>query len=173
MSRVRRISTAGAVAAATAVATTALAGGAAASDRTLAFTTVTRGTVPWKLAPPSKSAWAQVVNRVIDAPGQGEQIDFRRYFGVYAYVMKPTSGYSLTFRRIVLQRFGGYSQICVVATVQRPSGAITQERSMSAHYVKIRRGRLGFNVPDHIVLRERRAAVLYATPGSRTGACRS
>ena len=57
-------------------------------------------------------------------------------------------------------------------SVGRPTGAVEQQRSMSAHYVKIRRGRLGFNVPDHIILRERRTAVLYATPGSRTGACR-
>ena len=173
MSHRKRISTAIAVAAATLTSMTSMSAASPAANRILPFTTVTRGTVPWKLAAPSQSAWAQVVNRVIDAPGQGEQVDFRRYFGVYAYVMKPTSGYSLTFRRIVLQRFGGYSQICVIATVQRPSGAVTQERSMSAHYVKVKRGRLGFNVPDHIVLRERRAALLYATPGSRSGACRA
>jgi hypothetical protein len=71
----------------------------------------------------------------------------------------------------LLQRLG-YRQICAVAVVGRPSGAVTQVKSMSAHYVKIRRGRLGLNVPDHIVLREQRAGVLSATPGSRTAACK-
>jgi hypothetical protein len=147
------------------------AGAAPEANSVLAFSTITRGTVPWKLPGPERNAWAQVVNRVVDAPGQGEQVDFRKYFGIYAYVIKPTSGYSLTIRRVLLQRFGGYRQICAIASVGRPSGAVTQEKSMSAHYVKIKRGRLGLNVPDHIVLRERRAGVLYAAPGSRTGAC--
>jgi hypothetical protein len=162
-----------AVAAATALCILAAAGAATASNRTLAFKTVHRATVPWKISGPTKDAWAQVVNRVVDAPGQGSEVDFRRYFGVYAFVMRPTSGYSLTIQRVVLQRFdGGYGQICAVATIKQPSGAVEQVRSLSAHYVNIRRGRIGFNVPDHIVLRERHAAVLYATPGSRTDACR-
>jgi hypothetical protein len=147
------------------------AGAAPGSNQGLTFKTVTRGTVPWKFASPGIGAWAQVVNRVVDAPGQGEQVDFRKFFGVYAYVMRPTSGYSLTIRRVVLQRLGGFRQLCVVATVGRPSGAVTQEKSMSAHYVKIKRGRLGLDVPDHLVLRERGAGVLYAAPGSRRGAC--
>lgn len=170
MSRPRRIAITGAVVAAAAAA--AAAGAATGSNRTLAFTTVNRGTVPWKLPGPSKQQWAQVVNRVIDAPGQGEQVDFRKYFGVYAYVMRPTSGYSLTIRRILLQRFGGYRQLCAIASIARPTGAVTQEKSMSAHYVKIKRGRLGFDIPTHIVLREQRAGVLYAVPGSRTDVCR-
>jgi hypothetical protein len=172
MSRAPRIIIAGVVAAA-AVAAITTAGASTASNRVLAFTTVTRGTVPFNLPGASpKPAWAQVVNRVVDAPGQGENVDFRTYFGVYAYVMRPTSGYSLTIRRILLQRFGGYRQICAVVNIGRPSGAVTQVRSMSAHYVKIRRARLGFNVPDHIVVREQRAGVLYAVPGSRTAVCR-
>jgi hypothetical protein len=161
-----------AAAAATALGVTAAVGAATDSNRVLAFKTVRRATVPWKLTPPTEPSWAQVVNRVVDAPGQGDEVDFRKYFGVYAYTMRPTSGYSLTIVRVVLQRFGGYGQICAVASIGRPTGAVEQQRSMSAHYVKIRRGRIGFNVPDHIVLRERRAGVLYATPGSRTGACR-
>jgi hypothetical protein len=169
MKRAITISAAGAVTAALLV---AAADAATGSNRTLAFKTVRRATVPWRIAGPTASGWAQVVNRVIDAPGQGDEVDFRKYFGVYAFVMRPTSGYSMTIVRVVLQRFGGYGQICAVASIKRPSGAVEQVRSMSAHYVKIQRGGLGFNVPDHIVLRERRAGVLYATPGSRTAACR-
>jgi hypothetical protein len=149
----------------------AVTGIATASNVPLRFATVTHDTVPWKLAAPQQ-AWAQVVNRVIDAPGQGEEVDFHKYFGVYAFVMRPTSGYSLTLVRIQLQRLVGYRQICAAAAVHRPTGAVTQERSLSAHYVRIKRGRLGLNVPDHIVLRERRGGVLYATPGSRRDACR-
>jgi hypothetical protein len=106
-------------------------------------------------------------------PGQGDEVDFRKYFAVYVTVMRPTSGYSLTIRRVLLQRFGSYRQICTIATLARPSGPITQEKSLSAHYVKIKRGGLGFNVPDHIVLRQRAGGVLQATPGSRTAACRA
>jgi hypothetical protein len=172
MSRVTRMAVTGAALAVASCATTG-AGASTASNRVLAFKTVTRGTVPWKLSGAAQ-AWAQIVNRVVDAPGQGEHdnVDFRTYFGVYAYVIRPTSGYSFTIRRILLQRFGGYRQICAVAELVRPTGAVTQERSMSAHYVKIKRGRLGFNVPDHIVVRQQRAGVLYATRGSRTAACR-
>jgi hypothetical protein len=147
------------------------AGAAPATNRVLAFATVTHGTVPWKLPGDGRQAWAEIVNRVVDAPGQGDEVDFRKYFGVYAYVMRPTSGYSLTIQRVLLQRFGSYRQVCAVAVVGRPSGAVMQQRSLSAHYVKIKRGRLGLDVPDHIVLRERRAGVLFATPGSRTHVC--
>jgi hypothetical protein len=171
MSRAPRIAIAGLLVAA-AVAT-ASAGAATATNRVLAFKTVNRGTVPWRLPGSSpQNAWAQVVNRVVDAPGQGEEVDFRTYFGVYAYVMRPTSGYSLTIRRVLLQRLGGYRQICAVAAVSKPTGAVTQVKSMSAHYVKIKRGRLGLNVPDHIVLREQHGGVLYAVPGSRSTACK-
>jgi hypothetical protein len=173
MSRATRIVSAVTVAAATiAAATTADA--ATEANRLLAFTTVTHGTVPFNLpGTPARDGSASVVNRVVDAPGQGTQVDFRKYFGVYATIMRPTSGYSLTIRRILLQRFGGYRQICAIAVVGRPTGAVTQVKSMSAHYVKIKRGRLGLNVPDHIVLREQRAGILSATPGSRTAACRT
>ena len=170
MSRKPKIAIAGLLAAAAAVATSA--GAATTSNRVLAFKTVNRGTVPFNLPGATKPAWAQVVNNVVNAPGQGEEVDFRTYFGVYAYVMRPTSGYSLTIRRILLQRLGGYRQICAVAAVSKPTGAVTQVRSMSAHYVKIKRGRLGLNVPDHIVLREQHGGVLYADPGSRSTACK-
>jgi hypothetical protein len=172
MSRARRTVSAVTVAAATFAAATT-AGAATEANRVLVFTTVNSGTIPWKLPGATRSAWAQLVNRVVDAPGQGDEVDFRKYFGVYAYVMRPTSGYTFTIRRILLQRFGGYRQICVIAAIGKPTGAVTQEKHMSAHYVKIKRGRLGFNIPDHIVVREQRAAVLYADPGSRTGACRA
>jgi hypothetical protein len=163
-----------ATAAAAAAASVMAAGAATASNRLLAFATVTHGTVPFNLPnTPSRDASASVITRVIDAPGQGTEVDFRKYFAVYATMMRPTSGYSLTIRRILLQRFGGYRQICAIAVVGQPSGAVTQVKSMSAHYVKIRRGRLGLNVPDHIVLRQQRAGVLSATPGSRTAACRA
>jgi hypothetical protein len=171
MSRVTRIAIAGAAVAAAICAATS-AGTSTAANRVLAFKTVTHGTVPFNLPSlPSRDASALVVNRVIDAPGQGTQVDFRKYFAVYATMVRPTSGYSLTIRQILLQRFGGYRQICAIAVIGRPSGAVTQEKSMSAHYVKIKRGGLGLNVPDHIVLREQRAGVLAATPGSRTAAC--
>jgi hypothetical protein len=170
MNGVRRISI---VAGSALAAVAAAAGASTGSNRMLAFTTVNRGTVPWKLAAPTHRAWAQIINRVVDAPGQGDEVDFRKYFGVYAYVMRPTSGYTFTIRRILLQRFGTYRQICAIAAVGRPSGAVMQVMSMSAHYVRIMRGRLGFNVPDHIVLREQRAGVLYAVPGSRTAGCRA
>jgi hypothetical protein len=171
MSRAPKITIAGLLVAA-AVAAATSAGAATSTNRALAFKTVNRGTVPWRLPGTTRNAWAQIVNRVVDAPGQGEEVDFRTYFGVYAYVMRPTSGYALTIRRILLQRFGGYRQICAVAAVSKPTGAVTQVKSMSAHYVKIKRGRLGLNVPDHIVLREQHGSVLYAVPGSRSTACK-
>jgi hypothetical protein len=173
MNRAGKIASASAFIAAAAV-MVAAAGASTASNRTLAFATVNRGTVSWKFPTPAAgTAWAQIVNRVVEAPGQGEDVDFRKYFGVYAYVMRPTSGYAFTIRRILLQRLGGFRQLCVVASVPRPTGAVTQEKSMSAHYVKIKRGNLGFNLPDHIVLRQQRAGVLYATPGSRRAACKT
>jgi hypothetical protein len=173
MSHIRSSFTAAAALATAALTATAVAAAATPSNQVLRFTTVTHGTVPWPLAGPSRQASAQVVNRALDAPGQGEEVDFRIYFGVYATVMRPTSGYSLTIRRVLLQRFGAFRQLCAVVTLPRPSGAVTQQKSLSAHYVKIKRGRLGFNVPDHIVLRQRGGGVLFATPGSRTGACRA
>jgi hypothetical protein len=90
---------------------------------------------------------------------------------VYLFVIRPTAGYDLTIRRLLLQRFGSYRQICARVTLTRPTGAVTQEKSMSAHYVKIKRGGLGLDVPDHIVVRERRGEVVFATPGSRRAAC--
>jgi hypothetical protein len=172
MSRAPRIAIIGAaVAVTTAAATTA--GAATAPSRVLAFKTVTHGTVPFNLpSAPSRDASAMVVNNVVEAPGQGTDVNFRKYFAVYATIMRPTSGYSLTIRRVLLQRFGSYRQFCAIAVIGRPNGAVEQVKSMSAHYVKIQRGRLGLNVPDHIVLREQRAGVLSATPGSRTAACR-
>jgi hypothetical protein len=173
MSRLMRIALAGAAAAAIAGATAA--GAATQANRVLAFKTLLHGTVPFNLpSAPLRDANAEIVNRVVDAPGQGSgaTVDFRKYFAVYATLQRPTSGYSLTIRRILLQRFGGYRQICAIAVIGKPTGAVTQVKSMSAHYVKIRRGSLGMNVPDHIVLREQRAGVLSATAGSRTAACR-
>jgi hypothetical protein len=174
MSRITRTAVTGALAAAM-VAAAADAGAATASSRVLAFKTVLHGTVPFNLpSTPLRDANAEIVNRVVEAPGQGSgrTFDFRTYFAVYATLQRPTSGYSLTIRRILLQRFGTYRQICAIAVIGKPSGAVEQVKSMSAHYVKIKRGRLGLNVPDHIVLREQRAGVLFATPGSRTAACR-
>src|ERR671931_154696 len=108
------------------------AGAATASNRVLAFTTVTHGTVPFNLPRmPSRDANAEVVNNIVDAPGQSEQFDFRKYFAVYATIMRPTSGYSLTIRRILLQRFGGYRQICAIDVIGKPSGAVEQGKSMS------------------------------------------
>jgi hypothetical protein len=155
------------------LALTTAAGAATRVDRVLPFATVTHGTVPWSLSGPANDAGGQVVNRVIDAPGQGDQVDFRRFFAVYVFVIRPTGGYDLTIRRLALQRFGGSSQICARVTLARPSGAVTQVKSMSAHYVKVRRGRLGFDLPDHIVVREARGAVVFATPGSRRAACKA
>lgn len=150
---------------------TAAAGASTDVNRILPFKTVTHGTVPWGLSGPSREAGGQVVNRVIDAPGQGQEVDFRRFFAVYIFVIRPTGGYDLTIRGIVLQRFRGYSQICARVTLKHPTGAVTQEKSMSAHYVKVKRGRLGRDVPDHIVVRDPRDGVVFATPGSRRAAC--
>jgi hypothetical protein len=172
MSRVTRIAVTGAAIAATICAATS-AGASTATNRVLAFKTVLHGTVPFNLpSAPLRDANAEIVNNIVDAPGQSKDFDFRKYFAVYATLQRPTSGYSLTIRRILLQRFGGYRQICAIAVIGKPSGAVEQVKSMSAHYVKIKRGRLGLNVPDHIVLREQRAGVLSATAGSRTAACR-
>jgi hypothetical protein len=158
-------------AAALAVALPGATTAATSKNRILSFATVAHDTVPWGLAGPARDAGAQIVNRVIDAPGQGTEVDFRKFFAVYVFVIRPTAGFDLTIRRIVLQRFGSYAQICARVTLRHPTGTVTQEKSMSAHYVKIKRGRLGFDLPDHIVVRDPHDGVLVATPGSRKAAC--
>ncbi len=178
---IRRVTTTGVLVLGCAIVATA----AAASSDTLRFTTVARGSYHEKVSGPSTSSFGYVADRIggvfllatpEDQP-KIEALDFRKFFAIWVTIVRPTTGYSVTIKRVTLQRAGASRQACVLVAIGRPAPgrAVRQEKTVSYHIVKLRRGKLGPVTADRIVLRETSGHILYATkaPAARLGLCRT
>ena len=157
-------------------------GGAAA--RPLPFRTVLKWSADDPSSDPPNSAYAFAANRRIEVLGhldpdkesQLDAIDFRNVFLVWAVLVRPTTGWSITIKRITVERGGPGRQLCVVAALKRPGSGqpVTRAKTDAYHYVRVRRGALGLSVPEGVVLRSAGGKLLYATRAKTTPArCRS
>jgi hypothetical protein len=100
-----------------------------------------------------------------------DAVDYRRFFVVLVAIVRPTAGYTITIRRVSVDPRP--RQLCIVATIRRPSAAVAPRKSNAFHAVRIARGKLGLNIPEGVVLRDQSSALQYATPHkTRPAACR-
>jgi hypothetical protein len=160
-----------------ALACSALAG-AASADRVLRFATVERSSTPERAPVSTTFSFASVADRVthdpLDRPGRVNPVDYRHFAAVYVLVVRPTSGYSVTIKRLTLQRRGRVDQICarVAVAPPAPDRLVTQVKTRFWHFVKIPRGSFGASVPDTIVARDTKGHLLYTPPAARPRLCR-
>ncbi len=153
----------------------ALAAGAVAAGAVgqLKFAVVTSGSSADHTPVAQRTPFASIVRRIvddpIDRPNRPTPVDYRRFFGVYVLVYRPTSGYRLAVRRLTLQRRGPAAQVCAIVQITRPAGAVAQVLSHVYAYVKVRRSLAGTNIPAGIVVRESNGKLVYRTTvGQRT-----
>jgi hypothetical protein len=155
-----------------------LTAAAAAATKQLPFRTVLKWTAEDPSSDPANSAYAFVANRRVEVLGhidpdkeaRLDAVDFRNLFLVWTVLVRPTTGYSITIRRVTVERGGPGRQVCVIATLKRPHAGqpVTPKKTDAYHYVGVRRGRLKLNVPEGVVLRTADGKLLYATPAKTT-----
>jgi hypothetical protein len=167
---------------ATAVAATLLAAAPAAqggpAGKALPFRTVLKWSEDDPSSDPGNSAYAFAANRRIEVLGhidpdkeaRLDAIDFRKVFLVWTVLVRPTTGYSITIRRVTVERGGPGRQLCVIAAVTRPGAGqpVTRTKTDAYHYVSVARGALKLNVPEGVVLRATDGRLLYATRAKTT-----
>jgi hypothetical protein len=107
-----------------------------------------------------------------------DRFPWRKRFLLAAAIVRPTTGYSIRVKRISYQHPApGVEQFCVVATVSkpRPSQAVEQRRTVSAHVVQIARRGFGLSFSRAAILRSSDGHLLATTTEFgevRPGACR-
>jgi hypothetical protein len=151
-----------------------ISGTAAAAAKPLPFRTVLKWTAEDPSSDPANSAYAFVANRRVEVLGhidpdkeaRLDAIDFRKVFLVWAVLVRPTTGFSITIKRVTAVRGGPGKQLCVIAALKRPAAgqAVTRSKTDSYHYVGVSRGAFGLYVPEGVVLRATSGKLLYATP---------
>lgn len=106
-----------------------------------------------------------------------DALDFRKIFAIRLELVRPTGGYSLTIKRVTLQRVGASRQACVLVAIgkPRPGEAVRPTKTFLYEIVKLRRGRLGPIAADRVVFRDIQGGLVYATksPPARTALCRA
>lgn len=157
---------------------TLIAGTAAAAAKPLPFRTVLKWTAEDPSSDPANSAYGFVANRRAEVIGhidpdkeaRLDAVDFRKLFLVWAVLVRPTTGHSITINRVTVVRGGPGRQLCVIATLKKPAAgqAVTRSKTDSYHYVSVKRGALKLNVPGGVVLRAGDGKLLYATPAKTT-----
>ena len=147
------------------------------AGRPLPFRTVLKWTAEDPSSDPA-SAYAFAANRRVEVIGhidpdkeaRLDAIDFRRVFLVWVVLVRPTTGYSITIKRVSVERGGPGRQLCVIAALTRPRAGqpVTRTKTDAYHYVGVKRGTLGLNVPEGVVLRAADGKLLYATAAKTT-----
>jgi hypothetical protein len=151
---------------------------AAPGDRPLRFSTVERESRPEQAPVSMTFAVATVADRrsrdPLERPDRANPVDYRKFAAVYVAVVRPTAGYSVTIKRLTLQRRSRFAQVCARAAVAPPppDRLVAQVKTRSWHFVKIARGSFGATVPRAIVLRDANDRLLYARPAARARLCR-
>jgi hypothetical protein len=163
-------------AAACSAALAALAGAAPSRDRVLRFTTVERDSIPERAPVSTTYAFASVADRITHDPRDqpGPAIDYRKFATVYVAIVRSTSGYSVTIKRLTLQRHGTVDQICARVAIAAPPAdrIVTQVKTRFWHFVKIPRKSFGASVPTTIVARATTGRLLYTLASARAGLCK-
>jgi hypothetical protein len=155
-----------------AVAVVAAAPASAALQRPVRFQTLWRSTgegtgkLPWTTA--QKLDGAYVIGRVTDAHwmsptlmsqehlAQLDRFDWRKRFVLIVSIVRPTTGYSVSIKRVAFQHVNAeIEQFCVIAQVRRPAPGqpVEQRRTVSNHAVRIARRGFGYAIPAAAVLR--------------------
>jgi hypothetical protein len=140
--------------------------------RALAFSTLWRsngegtGKLPYTTA--QKLDGAYVIGRITDAHrmsptlisqahlAQLDRFDWRKRFVLIVSIVRPTTGYSISIKRVSFQRVDAeIEQFCVIAQIRRPAPgqALEQRRTVSNHVVRMARRGFGYAVPAAAILR--------------------
>jgi hypothetical protein len=154
------------------------------AGKPLPFRTVLKWTAGDPSSDPANSAYGFAADRRVEVLGhidpdkeaRLDAIDFRDVFLVWAVLVRLTTGYSITIKRVTVERGGPGRQLCVIATVKRPAAGqpVVRTKTDAYHYISVRRGALKLNVPEGVVLRGADGKLLYATPAKTTPArCRA
>jgi hypothetical protein len=148
------------------------------AGKPLPFRTVLKFSADDPSSDPPNSAYAFAANRRVEVLGhidpdkeaRLDAIDFRKVFLVWTVLVRPTTGYSITIKRVTVERGGPGRQLCVIAAVTRPGAGqpVTRTKTDAYHYVSVRRGALELNVPEGVVLRAADGKLLYATRAKTT-----
>jgi hypothetical protein len=172
-----------AVVVAMSAATLLLAGGAGATRGVqLRFTTVTHGnsqpTIPGEVF--GRVYWNAVADSVLNAELSFENalskeeeatlqnVEFQTHFVIGVVIPEPTSGWTVTIRRVTVQRVTkSKRQFCIVADLKRPPpGTAVQPKAFYAEHVvqlsssRFRIDQFHWAIPKRWVLRESRGKLL-------------
>jgi hypothetical protein len=130
-----------------------------------------------------------VVRRVVDAQflapavvsnarlARLDRFPWSKRFLMLAVVVRPTTGYSPTIRRVTYQRVSAeVEQLCVVVDIKKPRAGspVERRRTVSFHAVSIPRGSFGLTPPVATVTVDPRGRILLRTSSHpvRPAACR-
>jgi hypothetical protein len=117
--------------------------------------------------------WENALSKEDEAKIQN--VEFQTHFAIGVVIPEPTSGYTVTIRRITVQRITkSKRQFCIVADLKKPPpGTAVEQRGFYAQHVvqlssrRFRVDEFHWAIPKAWVLRESRGALLgVSTVGS-------
>jgi hypothetical protein len=176
-----------------AVAVSGASGSSSARTRPVHFTPLWRasgeGSGKWYNGPRNVPDGSYVVGRVADTQWLAttvisesrtaalDRFQWGKSFLLLAVIVRPTTGYTPTIRRIGYQRISDViDQLCVTVDVKRPAAgaAVEHRRTVSAQAVAIPRRGFGLTVPRGTVTVDARGRILWKTSSYplRPQACR-
>jgi hypothetical protein len=93
-----------------------------------------------------------------------DRFAWSKRFLLLASVVRPTTGYSITIKRITYQHVSAQiQQFCVIAAIKKPRPNEPMERRLNAsiHVVQIPRRGFGFTITHAVVLRDVSGKLLW------------